>query len=886
MKKVSNRFLTGALTMTLMISAQAAPIAINNSDFSTAGSVNNSNIVDWTRYNSTSNGWGVNTGSDGAPDAPSAFLGNSNGLRQATTYSIALDEPIEFSVVAAATGGGNPDLVLEFYADDGVPTLLFSETIDLGTTTKDWQPYSSTFTLTAGDPNAALAGNNLMVGVRTTGPFIGVDTISVIAGDALFWDGTSIDGDANGGSGSWDVGTTSNWDDGATGGSDVVWVNGGDAVFGGDAAGTVTLAEPVTANTLTFELTGYDISGSTLTVDGSSPEIFANADATISSDLAGASALSKSGDGTLSLTGDGSGFTGGLSVTAGRVDIDGAFGSAVTVTSSLGGEGNISGNLTLESGSTLSLIIDNADALAVTGDLIINGTVQLDLDAAPTGDVTILNYSGSLIGNLSDLVPPTHGSINDIGGTLVLQNNATQSLIWHSDTSDTWEIGGPDDNWDSTDGFFFNGDDVSFTDTVNALFSGTVTVVGNPEPGSMTVTNSTQPYTFSGTGIGGSGSLTKNGDGIVTLGQLNTYSGGTTVNDGILDLTVGGPAGAIQGDVTVNGPGNLQLTAVNALGWGVGTRVETLNVFDGGLVDHIGGGDHGLGIVHNLRGSTIQTTNGPGTGRFSMGGGSSVNSLASADSSVIAGRATVRQNPVPFDVEDGSAETDLLVSADLVSQGAGTLSISKSGDGIMLLSGTNDTQTWGTSVTGGCLLLDSIASIPSDLTQVSVAADAGFGGIVGAANLLNSDITNIVSNVVWDGSGDALLVLDTNGANVTVSSDIVGNFKILKKGAGDLTLTGTVTVNDTIIESGNVILDPGGDVLIIDAITTTAGTNSGVKVTISFTAGGDVDIYATDDLSNWGAPIAEDVSSSPFIEDDLSDSKRFYVIVKAGEIYP
>ena len=826
---------------------------------------------------------GESYGVDGAADPPD--------------NEIDLDEGLTFSNLTAAAVFGDATsetLIIVSANFTGFFTRFPGGGDVVNLTTIDDNAISSTPTPNGGpnDPyNFDTPQSDFKV-ISGGGNGFGVDNISAAfilsttAEQNFVWDGTDFDGDANGGSGSWDVGTTSNWDDVATGGSDVVWVNGGNAVFGGDAAGTVTLEEPVTANTLSFELAGYEISMNTLTVDGGSPEILVNEDATISSSLAGTTAVTKSGIGTLSLTGNSSGFTGGLTVADGRVDIDGAIGSAVTVSSILGGEGDISGNLTLEDGSTLPLIIDDGDALNVTGDVIIDGVVQLDLDMTPSGDITILTYGGSVTGNLTDLVPPGRGTVVDTGTALVLQNTLSQNITWNAVTSDNWEVAGSDENWDSSDGLFFNGDSVSFTDVVDPQFGGAVAVSGSPEPTTMTVNNSTiQPYTFTGTPIGGTGGLTKSGDGMLTLASSNTFTGGVTVNDGTLELAAGGPTGStVRGEVTVNEPGTLLLSATNALGFTVGAKVDTVNVFDGASVDHNGGADNGFGVEWNLRGSTIQTIN--ATAQFSMAGGSSVNSLADADSSVIAGRVTVRQNPVPFNVEDGAAETDLLVSADLVSQGGGTLSISKSGDGIMLLSGTNDTQNWGTTVTGGCLLLDSIASIPSDLTQVSVAADAGFGGIVGAANLLNADITGMVANVAWDGSGDAFLVLDTNGANVTVSSNIVGDFKLLKKGAGDLTLTGTVSVNDTVIEAGNVILDPGGDVLIIDSITTAPGTNSGVMVTIAFTAGSNVDVYASDDLINFGTPIATGVSVSPFVQDDIAGSRRFYVLVTAGETFP
>ena len=70
----------------------------------------------------------------------------------------------------------------------------------------------------------------------------------------------------------------------------------------------------------------------------------------------------------------------------------------------------------------------------------------------------------------------------------------------------------------------------------------------------MNFSNSTKSYTFSSTGgfgIGGTAILTKSGTGSVTLNTANTYSGGTVLNAGTIN--VDHASGLGTGAVTVNG---------------------------------------------------------------------------------------------------------------------------------------------------------------------------------------------------------------------------------------------------------------------------------------------------------------------------------------------
>lgn len=183
---------------------------------------------------------------------------------------------------------------------------------------------------------------------------------------SLTWDGsdTSTPG-AQGGNGTWDTSILNWWN----GSANIGWPVSGmdnDAVFGG-TAGTVSLGSANTANDLTFNTTGYILSGAqTLALNGTTPTIttasgvtttIGNNTATI---LAGSAGLTKAGAGTLILNGSAvNTFTGGLGINGGTLALD--FANLATPTNLLN-----SGNALALRGSTLSVTGKNSGATSQT----------------------------------------------------------------------------------------------------------------------------------------------------------------------------------------------------------------------------------------------------------------------------------------------------------------------------------------------------------------------------------------------------------------------------------------------------------------------------------------------------------------------------------------
>ena len=115
----------------------------------------------------------------------------------------------------------------------------------------------------------------------------------------------------------WDNGISALWGNGSGGPYDQLWASGNDAIFEG-TAGTITIgAGGATAHNLSFAtVSGYLITGSTLTLNGTTPTITngPGVTTTISSFIAGTAGLTVEGAGTLQIFG-------GSNLHSGTVDV-------------------------------------------------------------------------------------------------------------------------------------------------------------------------------------------------------------------------------------------------------------------------------------------------------------------------------------------------------------------------------------------------------------------------------------------------------------------------------------------------------------------------------------------------------------------------------------
>lgn len=683
--------------------------------------------------------------------------------------------------------------------------------------------------------------------------FFIVDAVA-IEEPPLYWDGTSMDGDANGGAGTWDVGTSTNWDDAPTGGADVAWIQGQSASFGGNAGGTVTLSEAITVNSLAFNVAGYELTGSSLTIDGG---VVANQDVTISSALVGMSPLTKSGAGTLTFSGDGSGFTELLTVASGRFDLGGSVGGSVVVedAGTIAGEGAIAGDLQLGTfgGTGATLAFDSSTSAALSANnLTLEAVTKLVMDGTPVfgTPVDVISYTGTLTNNTGFPVEeafsiPLRNVITENGQTIEITITAPESSTWTGNASGFWSLADTleDGNWSSSDNYFYNGDAVTFDDGAPGIVA-VDSSEGALAPGSVTFANSLgNDYTIEGNGIGGTGNLTKNGGGTVFLSQNNSFTGGTTVNDGRLVLaeTSGDSVGVLVGTVTVNAPGILEAFEPNSLGWGIGTKVDTLNLNGSELVlSQIG--DNGWGITVNLAdGATI--SNQDGTNYMSLGSGSAINVTGDTTATISALLQLREGTETVFDVADGAATIDLLVSGELF----GGRGFTKTGDGTMALTEIN-TYTGDTTVEAGVLSLT--VDYLDDIADVNL-------------------------------SGNAVLDLQHDW------TDTIDEFRIngVAQAAGTWGALGNAMADHTTARiTGNGLLDvfTGG---VSEGIMVLGISKDGDAVAIEF-AGGSADVYSSLSLLAPWTQLGTDVAPPTFDDESATEAKKFYLLLPAGSAAP
>ncbi|MCO9778283.1 fibronectin-binding autotransporter adhesin ShdA [Salmonella enterica subsp. enterica serovar Mbandaka] len=505
--------------------------------------------------------------------------------------------------------------------------------------------------------------------------------------------------------------------------------------------------------------------------------------------LSGAGSLVKTGTGELTLSGDNS-YSGTTTITGGTLTADHA--------DSLG-TGTIANSGVLQVGEG-----ELENTLSGSGSLVKTGTGELTLsgDNTYSGGTTITG--GTLTADHADSL----GS-GDIDNNGVLQVGEGELKNTLSGTGSLVKIGTGELTL-SGDNTYSGGttidDGVLIADNADSLGTGTIANNGVLQVGEGELKNT----------LSGTGSLVKIGTGELTLSGDNTYSGGTTIDDGVL---IAANVNALSGG-DVDNSGTLMLDANGAF--------ELANV----------------------------TTHSGATTALAAGSTLDAGQLTQEDGSTLS-------------IDLGAATDEAMITADSVTLG-GTLNVT--GIGSVTDSWTPEAYTY--------TLIDSDSAITSDFDDLTVAGmnreDVDFltiDGKVDETDNTNYDLTASLSwyadrdNATTDAHGTFTLSDPDGSFNVAATLTDVDDTldpgsrwdgkSLTKEGAGTLILSGDndysggTTINEgtlvaastTALGTGLVdnnatlVLDADGEVSAVGGITTHSGATTQLALGTSLDLG-------------------------------------------------
>ncbi len=414
-------------------------------------------------------------------------------------------------------------------------------------------------------------------------------------------------------------------------------------------------------------------------------------------------------------------------------------------------------------GGAVNTIINISNGLSAIINVEITGSENLVLDGGGTVDLSAANtFTGTT--TVNDGILDVTGSLAST--TLAVNNDGTLQV-----------------------------DGASLDDTAAVTLSdnGTLALTGNETIGSLAGASTTSSVILNantlttGDGnntdfagdISGAGNLIKQGTGTFTLSGANTFTGTTTVNDGILDVT-----------------GSLASTVIDVTD---GTLITDGGAFASGAAVSVGTSTLTINGTENITSltQTDGTVNGIGTittsGAFTQSGGAT--------------SGTIDINSNGFIQSNGAtiaAATSVTSSGDQILNGGNILGAL---DGL----GNVTIQTGNTFVTGA----GTIASNNIDIISGSFSTDGN--------SLSVSSNINIASNATFNTTGIETISTITNAGNFNVTNATInglnnftnnGRFNVF--GTNNLTFNGGNTFTNQSNGIVNLSNNVGGDTLEIN----------------------------------------------------------------------
>ena len=528
-------------------------------------------------------------------------------------------------------------------------------------------------------------------------------------------------------------------------------------------------------------------------------------------------------------------------------------------------------NLNLGSGSILDYSFGQAnvaggpfnDLTRVGGDLVLDGTLNVSVAQGGTFDTglyRVIDYTGSLTDNGLDIgtipspdffvqtsVDKQVNLVNTNGLTLNYWDGAAgPKNDGHIDGGDgTWQNFSGNDNWTDASGAV----NAPFSDRAFAIFSaapGTVTVdnsLGNVNVAGMQFASdgyvvTGDPITMVGTAadpgqstirvgdgsslgagytatinsvLAGQTALRKSDLGTLVLGADNTYTGGTAIDGGMVQVSKDTNLGAANTGVDFD-QGTLRTTT------NFGTN-RTLTLHDGGgtlataagttfTVNSAIGGNGAL--TKSEGGTTVLTAANTYTGGTTISGGTLQLGTGGTSGSILG------------NVVDNGAlvvnRSDTLSMGGTIS-GSGTLT--QAGAGTTVLNGAN-TYTGLTTIARGNLVVGDARNAQATISGnggVQVAAGTTLGGYGAVSGTVNNLGTVAVADAMPLFAGQAKGNFTVNGTLVNA-----GALNLAGTGTGN-TLTTTNYVGQNAVVNMNTVL--GGDNSPTDRIVINGGQASG-----------------------------------------------------------
>ena len=557
----------------------------------------------------------------------------------------------------------------------------------------------------------------------------------------------------------------------------------------------------------------------------------ANTLSTLGGVISGAGAWTMSGPGTLRLSGTNS-YSGGTNFNGGTLQVNsnsnlgtgplrfagGTLEALSGITSSAAVTLNAGGGTFLANGgtSTLNGAVTGPGALTKSG----GGTLILNANESYTGGTTITagtldigngTGSASILGNVTDNATLGFGSASteDYPGVISGTGSVVQSVGTLILTGTNTYTGG------------------------TTISGGTLQIGNGGATGSIVgnVTNNSSldfdlgtTATFAGV-ISGSGGVTQGGGSTLILTGANTYTGGTSILAGILQIGNGGTTGSIVGPVFneanlvfdrsdnitfsggisglgfvfQNGTGTLTLTATN--GYSGGT------VFDAGTI-------------------AVNSDRNLGTGDLIFGGGTL--------EALVGGGGITSSKTITLGAGGGTFLADPGTTSTLSGSISDTGSFTKAGSGVLILAG-DSTYTGSTTVAAGTLEAGSISGFsPSSAFTVNSPGVLDLHGF-------NSTIASLAGSgtVTNNGATPATLTAGGNNGSTTfagIMTDGTSSLAFVKLGSGTMALTGANTYSgQTTISRGTLLVDGSlgaGAVLVSSGATLGGSGTIGGAVTV------------------------------------------------------